>query len=189
MFTKNIRIPLANFLSPGSVSVIVKTNSVILFSKIFLTMKDAVIISGCVIFLVLSIRQTKALGEWVQRKLIWTLFYNVFITESCLTPNKDQGECKPIKSCKPILTIIRKKPISDSERMFLRRSQCGNIERLPWVCCPNEKVSTQMPRTSSSLQLNPSVCGRVNQQIPNRIFGGSETRIGEFPWWIFISMN
>lgn len=80
-------------------------------------------------------------------------------------------------------------------RVYLRQSQCDYNNGHPWVCCPTENrifVTTRKPRSSTSgnalnegsvlLKAGESVCGKPFRSLEDRIYGGDETTLGEFPW-------
>lgn len=66
-------------------------------------------------------------------------------SERCTTPDRKQGDCKNIRQCEPLLKILRKRPLANSEADFLRRSQCGFEGSDPKVCCPSEQSSEPTP--------------------------------------------
>ena len=71
----------------------------------------------------------------------------------------------------------------------MTRSQC-KITQVPWVCCPSKKDEQVQARSSFVRQIqlplaSGGVCGRAyapDGLLPNRIVGGEDTYIGEFPW-------
>jgi hypothetical protein len=75
-----------------------------------------------------------------------------------------------------LLQIITKPPISDDNKAFLRKSQCGFKDNKPYVCCASSSLDN-----SAKLSLLPVLtkCGGNPQ---NRIVGGVRTKIDEFPW-------
>ena len=80
--------------------------------------------------------------------------------------------------------------------MYLRKSQCDYVDEYPWVCCLKVQMTTRRPRTSKTTKrlitsdshpstlFSPgdSLCGQPFRNLDNRIYGGSKTYIGEFPW-------
>lgn len=68
-------------------------------------------------------------------------------------------------------------------------SQC-KTSRVPWVCCPLPKNDDFKARSNfiNQVQLplaSDGVCGQAyapDGSVPNRIVGGEETYVGEFPW-------
>lgn len=65
--------------------------------------------------------------------------------------------------------------LTAQETQFLRNSQCG-YERDVLVCCPPN--TTMQNRMSNLLPRTPR-CGR---QLTDRVLGGEETKVDEFPW-------
>lgn len=114
--------------------------------------------------------------------------------DNCTTPNNIQGQCVRLNLCKPLRELARETPLSALTRDFLRKSQCNIFENYPWVCCESEKTSISTRKSKSPTRksllvvddptqlLNPKVCGTVAHNLEDRIFGGTETSIGEFPW-------
>lgn len=76
-------------------------------------------------------------------------------------------------------------------RDYLRQTQC-KITTVPWVCCPLSQEVSLNSRigTSQRTELPTSkggVCGRqYASNLSNRIVGGEETQIGEFPWNVLL---
>lgn len=82
---------------------------------------------------------------------------------------------------------------------YLRNSQCGFENKIPKVCCtsddPRERTrTTERPRVVAPVQNAPYLeklkrifpappkCGYQPLDLQDKIFGGSETKIDEFPW-------
>uniref|UniRef100_A0A182TN45 Peptidase S1 domain-containing protein n=1 Tax=Anopheles melas TaxID=34690 RepID=A0A182TN45_9DIPT len=88
-------------------------------------------------------------------------------------------ECILLRNCNSLLTLIRKKPLLDADRTYLQRSQCGwsTVDNHPLVCCADSLVAPV--RVGVGLLPSPGQCGI---QTSDRIFGGVNTRIDEFPW-------
>lgn len=160
-------------------------------------MKDVLIISYNVTILVLFATKAKGFGEYLSNNSQALIVKRCVNSENCTTPDKESGECIRLNLCKPLRELIRKKPLNYNDRMFLRKSQCDYADGYPWVCCTKVQTTTRKPNSSrttkrsftsvttdSSILLNPgqSVCGQPFRNIDNRIFGGSQTQIGEFPW-------
>ena len=74
-------------------------------------------------------------------------------------------------------------------RTYLIRSQC-KTSRVPWLCCPLTKDDEISTRSNFIHQVqlplgSDGVCGQAyapDGLFPNRIVGGEETYVGEFPW-------
>lgn len=92
--------------------------------------------------------------------------------DSCETPDKWNGTCIALRECRPLYRLLRKN-LPANLRTFLRNSQCGggdstNIR----VCCPNTFTINDLPPK----------CGL---EAADKIVGGEETSLGEFPWYEF----
>uniref|UniRef100_A0A182R142 CLIP domain-containing serine protease n=1 Tax=Anopheles farauti TaxID=69004 RepID=A0A182R142_9DIPT len=99
--------------------------------------------------------------------------------QHCSMPDNSPGECILLRNCNSLLTLIKKKPLLEADRMYLQRSQCGwsKENNHPLVCCP-DGLETPV-RLGTGLLPVPGQCG---VQTSDRIFGGVNTRIDEFPW-------
>uniref|UniRef100_A0A182PPY6 CLIP domain-containing serine protease n=1 Tax=Anopheles epiroticus TaxID=199890 RepID=A0A182PPY6_9DIPT len=99
--------------------------------------------------------------------------------QQCTLPEGTTGQCILLRNCNSLLTLIRKKPLPDTDRAYLQRTQCGwsTTENHPLVCCSDSLVAPV--RVGAGLLPTPGQCGI---QTSDRIFGGVNTRIDEFPW-------
>ncbi|XP_022919414.2 phenoloxidase-activating factor 1-like [Onthophagus taurus] len=125
-----------------------------------------------------------------------------FVTP-CTTPNGRTGLCIEIQKCKIFMKVIEER--KQDSFSFIKASKCGpsNEDPLkPRVCCgddihfvnqdanavqsnsqeyiPAKDITTPLP-----LHLRdplPTMCGTQRVVINNRIVGGQEASIGEFPW-------
>lgn len=115
--------------------------------------------------------------------------------QPCLTPNGVQGFCQPFKTCASLYNIFLAKPISTSDQNLLRQSKC-NKDVKPWVCCASTQLETttisdyvdifaeSKPEWMEVLEQKlPKVCGLDAQ---NRVVGGEETQLTEFPWIVLL---
>ena len=94
----------------------------------------------------------------------------------CVTPNRENGKCIPVKSCLPALHAIQS---GDSERIkFAQKLQCG-YDTVPLVCC-----SLDEPIFEHALLPNKNSCGI--DQSTDRIVGGDSTGIDEYPWLVLL---
>ncbi|KAJ3647414.1 hypothetical protein Zmor_019293 [Zophobas morio] len=118
----------------------------------------------------------------------------VFTATPCRTPNNQSGDCKLINQCPALMSLLLKRPISETNLDFLKKSNCGYEDILPKVCCLIEsstKSTVKPPVTegptdptpvaaiSSRLLPDLDSCG-LNTQ--SRIYGGEKTELDEFPW-------
>lgn len=83
----------------------------------------------------------------------------------CKTPDAKWGVCLPISLCRGFSSY----PVE-----FLTKSRCKPNTADSDICCP---------ATSQPLLLPPGSCGRVGE---NRIIGGKETAIYDFPWTVLV---
>lgn len=101
--------------------------------------------------------------------------YNfLYLLESylnCITPDNTKGLCKPIKQCDTAIKLLQSKPLTDQNKEYLRKMKCKEDVQ-PWVCCP-------MPVRKSGILPKAPACGIETE---DRIVGGEETKINEFPW-------
>lgn len=101
------------------------------------------------------------------------------LEQTCTAPDGKAGNCILLRLCDTLFTLIKKKPLLQEERNFLSQSQCGwsREENHPLVCCSD---SLDAPvRVGESLLPPVGVCGI---QTSDRIVGGVNTKIDEFPW-------
>ncbi|CAG9821117.1 unnamed protein product [Phaedon cochleariae] len=113
--------------------------------------------------------------------------------ELCLTPVNSRGDCKSIEACPRLYKMLTHRPITRQDANYLRDSMCGFEGRLPKVCCPfdePEVTTTRRPYefdngSSLGVDLLPSkvICGF---NVPDRIYGGKEADLNEFPWMALI---
>lgn len=89
----------------------------------------------------------------------------------CKTPDNFNGTCVAVKQCRPISRVL-KTDLSTEQRNFLRNSQCGREGDDILVCCPNSFTIEDLPSTK--------YCGT---QVADKIVGGGETSINEYPWY------
>lgn len=91
--------------------------------------------------------------------------------------------------------MVTTNPLSSETRSFLKKSQCGFINRVPYVCCSENVQPINVPvpapkrplpdwyfKLKSKLPHSPK-CGRNAQ---DRIFGGTEVDLDEFPWTVLL---
>ncbi|XP_055679536.1 serine protease easter-like [Lutzomyia longipalpis] len=96
---------------------------------------------------------------------------------SCATPDQRPGKCIHLEECASIYDALRfKRPLTEEDRSFMRRSQCGGYQggRIK-VCCPGE--DTLLPAPGQG-------CGTMT--MGNYVYGGERTLIDEFPWTVLL---
>lgn len=111
----------------------------------------------------------------------------VFI-EFCRLPANEKGICKLLNDCDVLKRLIPLARQHEYYRSYLIKTQC-KVDHAPWVCCPldddlnlssriEKTFQTELPKAKSGL------CGKSYnfKNTENRIVGGDETVIGEFPW-------
>ncbi|KAK4878929.1 hypothetical protein RN001_007075 [Aquatica leii] len=110
--------------------------------------------------------------------LVILLLVQVY-TETCLTPNQEEAECKSLYTCSILLQalISQQKEVID----FVRQSHCGtwSSDTHPLVCCGTHAsfVKTKPSKISIS---DLRFCGY--QHTDDYFYTGNITAIDEFPW-------
>ncbi|XP_018332507.1 CLIP domain-containing serine protease 2 [Agrilus planipennis] len=114
--------------------------------------------------------------------------------ENCITPKGERGQCVTIKNCPQLLRILSYVPIRAEDANLLRDSNCGFQGIDPKVCCSltNEQITTPPPATRIPLNTGEKLTGYHSSLLPSteicgvssaeRILGGEETELDEFPW-------
>lgn len=88
------------------------------------------------------------------------------------SPRGEPGRCVFLRKCRPLLEIHKRNNVSLNESYFFYSHRCsGKSDGKPLV--------SSLSTTSKKLPRPPSDCGLDS---PNRIFGGTETALGEFSW-------
>ncbi|XP_070502813.1 CLIP domain-containing serine protease HP8-like [Chironomus tepperi] len=114
--------------------------------------------------------------------------------EFCRSPNNEQGSCIPLVDCESLKKLLPLARQSEYYRTYLIKSQC-KVSRVPWVCCPSPKNDEFKARNNFFHQIrlplaSEGVCGRAyapDGSLPNRVVGGEETYVGEFPWYALLA--
>ncbi|CAH2057796.1 unnamed protein product, partial [Iphiclides podalirius] len=107
----------------------------------------------------------------------------------CFTPDNKEGKCISVYTC-PHLNRLLQQPLTNAARVFIQNSRCYGPE-LNSVCCALPKVEPFIPRptvcTPTALPPEPGTecCGKEGENS-NRIMGGSETAIDQYPWLVII---
>lgn len=99
-----------------------------------------------------------------------------------------------LKECPNLLKMATLRPITPEVRFFLKNSQCAFLNGGVYVCCAENKttVSSAPPKTVpeeveipdwyEDLKAKVPVSPMCGMGVIDKIFGGTETAIGEFPW-------
>lgn len=96
------------------------------------------------------------------------LFFLIRTESACKTPDNYDGNCIVLQQCNSLYKMLRTE-LTTQQRNFLRSSQCGRQGNTVLVCCPTTFTLADLPET----------CG---EQIEDKIVGGEETNLVEFPW-------
>ncbi|XP_035892012.1 CLIP domain-containing serine protease B14-like [Anopheles stephensi] len=87
--------------------------------------------------------------------------------QPCTTPKGIAGQCVRVRDCGYVLDLLRKDNFFYNDTEYLKRLQCGTLpDGRALVCCPRF--------------VNEPQCGPFALGV--RIFGGNDTKIGEYPW-------
>lgn len=127
--------------------------------------------------------------------------------EPCTDPFLLPGKCVQFKTCKKLYDIFNTtEPLLAKDRHILRVSQCGFYKKTPYVCCSPEfsknsevpSTQTPMPTYNESIQI-PTWLGFLRKSLPrppycgkdsrDKIFGGKETELDEFPWTVLLEFD
>uniref|UniRef100_A0A2C9GVA1 CLIP domain-containing serine protease n=1 Tax=Anopheles dirus TaxID=7168 RepID=A0A2C9GVA1_9DIPT len=102
--------------------------------------------------------------------------------QSCTNPAGQTGKCILFRDCPPLVAIYSKQFTTREETIFLSNSRCGTVGQKTLVCCPGG-ASTKPPATRTTVLPQPPQCGI---HLADRIYGGQETDLNEFPWTALI---
>ena len=117
----------------------------------------------------------------------------------CTSPDGLQGECINILQCRPVLQLLRRRPIPTEVANYLRKSVCEFKDNLPIICCVRPQpapttttVTTPTTTTTTSKTTLPSlgICGKsIAPQVEDddcstsdRIVGGVPAKLHAWPW-------
>ncbi|XP_035789541.1 CLIP domain-containing serine protease B14-like [Anopheles albimanus] len=93
-----------------------------------------------------------------------------FLDTPCTTPDGMVGACVPVRHCKHVRYLIRRKHHNYQDTALLESLQCHGTPSVPGqqslICCPR--------------LTNDANCGGA--AFANRIYGGIDSEIGEYPW-------
>lgn len=94
----------------------------------------------------------------------------------CITPNGENARCIPVHNCPVVLNALQS---GNNEGVnFAQKSQCG-YDSVPLVCCGTKGVQV-VDIFDHRLLADWQTCGI--EKSNDRIIGGSNTDIDEFPW-------
>lgn len=119
------------------------------------------------------------------------LYSKNFFLESfgpCTTPEGAPGDCIYLQTCSSLYKIFSTPPLTQANRAYLKRSQCGFDSGKPVVCC-----AAQQPTRLGSSNLLPDPVGNANGKCgagsSDRIIGGRSTKIDEYPWMALLEYS
>lgn len=108
------------------------------------------------------------------------------INQSCNDPTGVKGTCKSIKQCPVILNEFLKRSKDNAYIQFIRESnaKCESVQ--PFICCPLENGSSDLPNVSlQGRLLTPEEgCGTSNATV-RKIVGGTTAKPGKLWCGIF----
>ncbi|XP_026316064.1 phenoloxidase-activating enzyme-like [Hyposmocoma kahamanoa] len=111
----------------------------------------------------------------------------------CFTPDGQQGECINLHSCNHIANFL-KPPVSQDSITFVQNSRCETTDPYSVCCGPPPDLSFK-PNTVCNGQpgIAPpdpaSGCCGQHVALPDRIIGGTETGVDEYPWLVLIEYS
>lgn len=113
--------------------------------------------------------------------------------EACTTSDNKIGLCRTRENCPKINAVFNSRPWNREQKSLLRASRCnqrsGNEDLF---CCDEEVEASTISTTPEYIEKlkeklpQPPNCGQDSQ---DRIFGGSETKIEEFPWTVLLAYD
>ncbi|XP_044756923.1 CLIP domain-containing serine protease 14D-like isoform X2 [Coccinella septempunctata] len=100
--------------------------------------------------------------------MVWC---NMF--EKCVDPEGNEGKCTSVRNCKSFVNLIKKSDIRNPEtEKHLNEFRCSTVyDPDIKVCCS---------QIENGIEVDDNNCGV--QTGDNRIFGGVETNLDEYPW-------
>ncbi|XP_053669192.1 CLIP domain-containing serine protease B4-like [Anopheles marshallii] len=98
--------------------------------------------------------------------------------ESCVNPAGESGKCILFRDCQPLVNIYNKPINTPQDTEFLTQSRCGMLKRNTLMCCAASSLSALLPTFPH--------CG---MQMSDRVIGGKDTKINEFPWTALIEFR
>ncbi|OWR45231.1 prophenol oxidase activating enzyme 3 [Danaus plexippus plexippus] len=101
----------------------------------------------------------------------------------CFNPDGNQGICTEVTTC-PSITKLLITPISASNLEFIRNSRCLGPAKYS-VCCGPDHVKKAVMKNcqpSAAPADTRSDCCGLDAFSGNRIYGGNDTAIDQYPW-------
>lgn len=113
-------------------------------------------------------------------------------SNDCVTPERKPGTCVGLYSCKHIVNMLRAPTKDDIE--YVKKTVCNGPEEQSVCCGPPPETKPKLPsprgRCSDSLTAFPperdSRCCGIESAAGNKIIGGKDTYIDEYPWLVVI---
>ncbi|GJQ76779.1 hypothetical protein Trydic_g15619 [Trypoxylus dichotomus] len=125
-----------------------------------------------------------------------------WVYDSCRTPDKEVGKCKPLNACKPIWDYINNPSSFDQVReKILQEYVCKNSTSTELsVCCSNNMILNRYIDVKSetsvdhskhrNIHLLPTKCGKRRYLYQDdKIYGGVPTMLFEFPWAVALKIK
>uniref|UniRef100_A0A2M4AL94 CLIP domain-containing serine protease n=2 Tax=Anopheles triannulatus TaxID=58253 RepID=A0A2M4AL94_9DIPT len=131
-------------------------------------------------------------------RIVWFTVVSLFSAQwyggavaqsSCRTPDHRDGVCIPVPDCKSIQDnyFSSDRVLSGDEVDFLNQLRCQGTPTVT-ICCPDNVVTLNRTVTAPASGELPSLkkfeCGL--ESLTDRIVGGSETSLDEFPWYALL---
>lgn len=122
---------------------------------------------------------------------------------TCKSPDNVEGSCTVLKECprlKQMMEVSRRFPL---QREFLQKSLCKYVGKKAFVCCTADDYNVSrsdipnfVDNSKSAINHHPEWLVKLKEKVPEspecgysleeRIFGGYDAAINEFPWTVLI---
>nr|XP_026492018.1 phenoloxidase-activating enzyme-like isoform X3 [Vanessa tameamea] len=102
----------------------------------------------------------------------------------CFTPDANIGTCISLYSCPPLKNLLRP-PISKEDLAFVQNSKCEGPDKYSVCCGPEINIITSPQKNCMPSAAPPdprTECCGLDSSTGNKIFGGNETAIDQYPW-------
>ncbi|XP_046972543.1 phenoloxidase-activating enzyme-like [Vanessa cardui] len=106
------------------------------------------------------------------------------VDRTCFTPDANIGTCMSLKSC-PAMKTFLDPPYSSENLAFVQNSRCEGPDNYSVCCGPQINIVTKPSRICMPSAAPPdprTECCGLDSASGNRIFGGNETAIDQYPW-------